>query len=65
MATRRCQVATSADLDKRVVLRGRYGSPFEAYKLTPRRAIRRMMEHNAKVIHGVPKHQLLVWDVHR
>jgi hypothetical protein len=24
-----------------------------------------MLEHNAKIIHGVPKHQLLVWDVHR
>ncbi len=42
-----------------------YGSPFESYRLTRRRAIRRMLEHNAKIIHGVPKHQLLVWDVHR
>ncbi len=31
--------------------------------LTRRHAVRKLLEHNAKVIHGVPKHQLLVWDM--
>jgi hypothetical protein len=32
--------------------------------LTLRHAARKLFEHNAKIIHGVPKHQLLVWDMY-
>ena len=42
-----------------------YGKPSSSTKITRLTAIRRLMEHNSKVIHGVPKHQLLVWDVHK
>ena len=35
-----------------------------AVKLDKRQFLRRYWQHNAKVIHGVPKSQLLVWDVH-
>ena len=33
--------------------------------LTRLQVMRRYLEHNAMIIHGVPKEQLLVWDVYK
>ncbi len=37
----------------------------QSSELSPRQVLRKYFEHNNKIIHGVPKHQLLVWDVYK
>ncbi len=39
------------------------GPPNVSQPLTKRQFLRKYFEHNAKIIHGVPKDQLLVWNV--
>lgn len=36
-----------------------------ARKITKRRVAKKILEHNTKIIHGVPKDQLLVWDMYK